>query len=218
MQQVESRLTKWLSGGGDLVALTATPAEIKAHPVPAAPESAGLKDFTANRALIEYVGKVATLHLYDEAGHVCEVLLLAVGTSEALQRYVLLDAPRTYTRSFDDDAKALKDRKEMLVFIEKSKAGWNTGSMPEPPPPDCMGVIKGALQTIFDAEKKYFTANTAYSGSLTKIGVDAKTLGITSAKVSVSSQTFTIRAGVRGGEMTMNEKGETAVIAPCAAP
>lgn len=216
--QVESRLTKWLQGGGDLAALTATPAELKKlSAVPAADDAKdeALQSFAATRALIEFTGKTARLHLFDDAGHVCEVLLLAVGASEAAQRYVVLSPPRTFTRSFDADGKTMKDKKEMLVFLEKTDGTWNTGTMPKPPPPDCATTLKAALQTIFDAEKKYFTEKTAYSGSLTKLGVDVAALGVTSAKVSVSSQSFIATVGRGPAQMTMNEKGEVAVIVPC---
>ncbi|MBL8916037.1 MAG: hypothetical protein JNM17_35385 [Archangium sp.] len=217
VQQVESRLTKWLAGGGDLAALTANAAELKAHPVAAGAENTALKEFTATRALIEFVGKVATVHLFDDGGNVCEVVLLAVGTSEAQQRYVVLAAPRTFTRSFDDVGKTLKDRKEMLVYLEKTKGQWDTGTMPKPPPPDCATTLKNALKTIFDAEKKYFAENQKYSGSLSKVGVDVQSLGVTSAKVSVQAQNFTITVGRDPAQMTMNDKGDVLVIVDCPA-
>lgn len=220
VQQVESRLTKWLAGGGDLAALTATPAELKKlATVPEADQAKdeALKEFTATRALIEFVGKAARVHLFDDSGHVCEVLLLAVGTVESAQRYVVIAPPRTFTRSFDDDGKLMKDRKEMLVFLEKTKGQWDTGTMPKPPPPDCATTLKNALKTIFDAEKKYFGENQKYSGSLSKVGVDVQSLGVTSAKVSVQAQNFTATVGRDSAQMTMNDKGDVVVIVDCPA-
>ncbi|MFO0596249.1 MAG: hypothetical protein U0228_13120 [Myxococcaceae bacterium] len=237
--QVETRLPQWLNGGGDWNALLATPAELKTYFVSTGVKAAAtaplveqavknqagapeLKDFTATRALVEFVGKRAELHLYDASGHVCEVTLLAVGTVESQQRYVVLSAIRTATRGFDEDAKALKDRKEMLVYVEKTNGQWNTGSMPSPPPPDCTSTITAALKTLFAAEKSYLQAHDAYTNSIGKLGVDLRPLGISSAKISVAGnapqQTFSIQVGAGAGVMKMDEKGEVTTIVPCAAP
>ena len=105
------------------------------------------------------------------------------------------------------------------AVLEKKDGAWATGAVPPPPPPDCTGVLKSALKTIFTAEKAYFAEKDAYSNSLSKVGVDVKTLGITSAKVSVAGaapqQTFTIQVGLKGGIMTMDDKGTVLTVADC---
>lgn len=233
--EIDKRLPKWLAGEGDLKALRANPKELEAHflslgvkkpdvaamvaaTVKEQADKAGLAQFNGTRAFIEYVGKAATLHAFDEDGHRCEVALLAVGT-EAAQRYVVLGGPRTDTKSFEAVAEQLRQDKEMVVFLEKKDGAWFTGAVPPPPPPDCTGVLKNALKVIFTAEKSYFAEKDAYSNSLSKVGVDVKTLGITSAKVSVAGhapqQTFTIQVGLKGGLMTMDDKGTVLTVADC---
>lgn len=233
--EVDKRLPKWLTGGGDLKELEANPKELEAYflslgvkkadiaamvasTVKEQADKAGLAQLNGTRAFIEYAGKVATLHSFDGEGNRCEVSLLAVGT-EAAQRYVVLGGPRTDTKSFEAVAAELRQGKEMVVFLEKKDGAWSTGAVPAPPPPDCAGVLKNALKTIFTAEKSYFAEKDAYSNSLSKVGVDVKTLGITSAKVSVAGaapqQTFTIQVGLKGGLMTMDDKGTVTVVADC---
>ncbi|MDP1823630.1 MAG: hypothetical protein Q8L48_10320 [Archangium sp.] len=233
--QVDTRLPKWLTGEGDLKALWANPKELEAHflslgvkkadvgamvasAVKEQADKAGLAQFAGTRAFIEYAGKVATLHAFDDEGHRCEVSLLAVGT-EAAQRYVVLGGPRTDDKSFEAVAEDLRQGKEMVVFLEKKGGAWSTGAVPPRPPPDCTGVLKNALKVIFTAEKAYFAEKDAYSNSLSKVGVDVKTLGITSAKVSVAGaaprQTFTIQVGLKGGLMTMDDKGTVLTVADC---
>lgn len=232
--EVESRLPKWLTGA-ELTPLLANKAELKTYftstgvkAAETAPlieaalkeqsEKPSLSTFTATRALIEYVGKRALLHLFDASGNVCEVALFAVGT-ETAQRYVVVGPIRTFARSFDDDAKALKEKKEMLVFLEKTDGAWNTSSLPTPPPPDCATSLNGAMKTIFAAEKAYFAEHDAYTGAISKLGLDLKALGVTSAKVSVAGhapqQTFVIQVARGSTQMTMDEKGAVTVIVPC---
>lgn len=226
--QVEKRLAKWLTGAGDRQALLANakelealalsrgvaPADVKATQA----ELPELKQFTATRVLVEYAGKATTLSFFDESGHRCEVPLFSVGT-EAAPRYVLISGPRTDARAIEDVAGEGKAASSMMVYAEKKDGGWSTGSMPRPPPPDCKTVLEKALKAIFTAEKAYFAEHDAYSNSLTKVGVDAKTLGITSAKVSVAGaapqQTFTIQVGLGAGVMRMNDKGEISVVDAC---
>lgn len=218
--QVDNRLAKWLTHGGDRKALLATPKELEAWLGAAAvkePEAQPAQaPFTPARVLIEYAGKRTTLHYFDAEGARCEVPLWTLGT-EARPRYVLLGGPRTDTLPLE---KVLERRSEaMMVFAEKKDGAWFTGTLPKPPPPDCTGVIKNALKTIFTAQKAYFAEKDAYSNSLTKLGVDAKALGITSAKITVKgaapAQTFTIQIGLKGGLMTMDDKGGVSIVADC---
>jgi hypothetical protein len=233
--QVDTRLAKWLTHGGDREALLANEKElgvflstmgVKPADLPKMVEgarneqldNAELKQFTATRALLAYQGKYARLSYFDADSNRCEVTLFNVGT-EAKARYVLLGGPRTDSRTIEAELESGRASEAHLVFLEKVGAAWNTGSLPKPPPPDCTGLIKNALKTIFTAEKAYFAEKDAFSNSLGKIGVDAKSLGISSVKVSVAGnaphQTFVITVGHSGGLMTMDEKGQTGVIAPC---
>ena len=233
--QVEQRLPGWLLGGGDRKALLATPKELEAFFVSGAmkptdlkrvveravneqAEKAELAQFTATRVLLAYTDRTATLHFFDAGGHRCEVPMFQVGT-QAAPRYVLLSGPLTDTRTLESVVESGKAAKSMLVFAEKQDGGWTTGSLPTPPPPDCMTVMKQALKTIFTAEKSYFAEFDAYSNSLSKVGVDVKTLGITSAKVSVAgaapTQTFVIQVGLRGGVLRMDDKGALTVVGDC---
>ena len=233
---VDAKLSKWLTGGGDLKALQANPKELKAYflslgvkpadvdamvaaSLKEQADKAELQTFTATKALIEYA-RQTSLHYFDEGGHHCAVSLLAVGT-EAAQRYVVLDGPRTDGKALEAVSKSLHQGKEMMVFLEKQDGAWNTGSMPAPPPPDCATVLKAALKTIFTAEKSYFAEKDSYSNSLSKLGVDPKTLGVNSAKVSVAGaapqQTFVIQVGRKDALMTMDDKGTVTVVADCPA-
>jgi len=230
--QVDKRLPKWLTGEGDRKALLATKKQLEAYFLSQnlkGPDlvAAGLKEqaelpelkqFAAVKVLIEYAGKAATLHFFDEGGHRCEVPLFNVGT-EAAQRYVLLGGPRTDSRTIEQLLEQGRDAKSMLVFAEKKDGAWNTGSMPKPPPPDCTTTLKKALNTILTAEKAYFAEHDAYSSSLTKVGVEARSLGVTAAKVSVKgqapAQTMVIEVGLNAALMQMNEKGELTVVGAC---
>jgi hypothetical protein len=233
--QVDKRLSKWLTGEGDRKALLATPKELEAHllatgakpaevkaQVAAAVAEQGakaeLQQFTASRALIEYDGKTSTLNFFDEGGHRCVVSLFAVGT-EAAQRYVLLGAPRTDSRPLPEVLQAVR-AKGHLVYAEKADGAWSTGSLPKPPPPDCTTVLKTALATISAAEKDYFKQHEAYSNSISKLKVDLKALGVTSAKVSLAGhpgpdQTFTIQVGLEGGLMKIDDKGSISIVSDC---
>lgn len=142
-----------------------------------------------------------------------------VGT-EAKPRYVLLGGPRTDMVTIADEVDRGREHEKMMVFAEKEKGVWHTGSLPKPPPPSCESVLKKALKAIYTAEQSYFAEKDEYSKSISKIGVDPKTLGVSSVKISVAgaapAQTFIIQVGHESGAlMTMNEKGETGVIAPC---
>lgn len=229
--QVDTRLPKWLTFEGDRKDLLANPKELEkfigamgvkgeqlktmvTNAVTEQSELPALKTFTASKLLIQYDDRQVTLNFFDGTGHRCVVPLLTVGT-EAKQRYVLLGGPRTDEKTIQDvlDAGRLKT---MMVFAEKVDGTWSTGSMPRPPPPDCTMLIKKALKTIFTAEQAYFAEKDAYSNSLSKIGVDAKTLGISSVKVTVVGQSFTIQVGHDSGVMTMDQKGSVAVVSDCA--
>ncbi|MDP2275237.1 MAG: hypothetical protein Q8K32_31115 [Archangium sp.] len=235
LTQVETRLPKWLTGEGDRKDLLANPKELEKFIATLGPqgeqlktmvtnavndqaELPELKTFTASKVLIQYDDRQVTVNYFDGTGHRCVVPLLAVGT-EAKPRYLLLDGPRTDERTIQELLEGGR-AKSMMVFAEKKDGAWSTGSMPAPPPPDCTMVLKKALKTLFTAEKAYFAEHDAYSNSLTKIGVDAKTLGITSAKVSVAGaapqQTFTIQVGLDSGLMKMDDKGTVSIVADCA--
>ena len=232
--QVDKRLPKWLTGEGDRKALLATPKQLEAYlssqglkpteVVMAAAlkeqaELPELKAFTTTRALLEYAGKAATVHFFDESGHRCEVALFNVGT-EAAQRYVLLGGPRIDSQTIEARLEKGREAKSMLVFEEKKDGAWYTGSLPMPPPPDCTMTMKKALKSIFTSEKAYFAEKDAYSPSLSKVGVDVKSLGVSAAKVSVKgaapAQTFVIEVGLDSGVMQMNDKGELTVVGACA--
>ena len=233
--QVETRLPKWLTGEGDRKDLLANPRELEkfigalgpqseqlktmvANAVAEQAELPELKTFTAAKVLIEYDDRKVTLNFFDGTGHHGVVPLLTVGT-EAKQRYVLLDGPRIDGRTIQEVLEGGR-AKSMMVFAEKKEGVWFTGSMPRPPEPECTRVLEKALKTIFTAQKAYFAEHDAYSNSLSKIGVEVKTLGITSAKVSVAGaapqQTFTIQVGLDSGLMKMDDKGTVSVVADCA--
>lgn len=233
--QVETRLPKWLTGEGDRKELLVNPKELEKFIAAMGPKGdqlktmvtnavaeqaklSELKTFTAAKVLIEYDERKVTVNLFDATGHHCAVPLLTMGT-EARQRYLLLEGPRTDERTIEEVLEGGR-AKSMMVFAEKKDGAWFTGSMPRPPPPDCTMVLKQALKTIFAAEKAFFASFDAYTNSLTKMGVDAKTLGITSAKVSVAGaapqQTFTIQVGLDSGLMKMDDKGTVSVVADCA--
>ena len=234
--EVEKRLPKWLSGSGARKELLATPKELEAlflamgtkkadvkplvdAAVNEQADGSELKEFTATKVLIEYAEQLATLHFFDEGGHRCAVPLVAIGT-KAAPRYVLLSGPSTDTRPLEKVVENARRSEAMQVFAEKKDGAWTTGALPTPPPPDCPSTMKQALKTLFTAEKAYFAEKDAYSNSLTKLGVDVKTLGITSAKITVAgaapSQTFVIQVGLRGGITQMNERGEVTVVGDCA--
>ncbi len=233
--EVDKRLAKWLTHEGDRKALLANEKELENYflalgvkkPDTKAMIAASLKEqgdkpelksFAGTRVLIEYDHNSGVkLHFFD-ASNRCEVSLLNLGT-EAKPRYVLLDGPRTDAKTIDSILENGRASQSMLVFAEKKDAAWATGSLPAPPPPDCTATIKNALKAIYVAEKSYFAEKDAYSNSIAKIGVDAKSLGISSVKISVAGnapeQTFIIQVGHKGGLMTMNDKSEVGVIAPC---
>ncbi len=232
--EVDKRLAKWMTHSGDRAAMLANEKELESFftslgaknakelAAQAAKEQADkpeLTEFTTVRVLIEYSGKETTLNFFDGVGHRCEVPLMNIGT-EAKPRYVLLGGPRTDMVTIGDEVERGRTSEKMMVFAEKEKGAWTTGSLPKPPPPSCDSVLKKALKQIYVAERSYFAEKDEYSKSLSKIGVDPKTLGVSSVKVSVAgaapSQTFIIEVGhASGGIMTMNEKGDTGVIAPC---
>lgn len=235
--EVDKRLARWLTHEGDRKAMLANEKELEKYflglgvkkpdtraMIAASLEEQGqkaeLQQFTAARVLIAYDHKSGVkLHFFD-ASNRCEVSLLNLGT-EAKPRYVLFDGPRTDAKTIDSILERGRASESMLVFAEKKDGAWHTGSLPMPPPPDCTATIKSALKAIYTAERAYFAEYDAYSNSLTKIGVDAKKLGIGSVKVSVAGhagpdQTFIITVGgLKGGLMTMNEKSDVGVITPC---
>ena len=232
--QVDRRLPKWLTGEGDRKALLASAKQLEAYfaslglkPTPeilaaAVKEQAELpevKAFAPTRVQLEYTGKGATLHFFDEGAQRCVVTLFNVGT-EAAQRYVLLDGPRIDSKTIESQLERGRADKSMLVFEEKKDGAWNTGSLPMPPPPDCTMTMKNAMKTIFVAEKSYFAEKDAYSPSLSKVGVAVKSLGVSAAKVSVKgaapAQTFVIEVGLDSGVMQMNDKGEVTLVGACA--
>lgn len=232
--QVDKRLDKWLTGEGDRKALLATTKQLEAYfnsqglkPTPdilsaASKEQAELPQvtaFAATKVLLEYAGKGATLHFFDEGHQRCVVHLFNVGT-EAAQRFVLLDGPRIDSKTIESQLERGRAEKSMLVFEEKKDGSWNTGSLPMPPPPDCTMTMKNAMKTIFVAEKSYFAEKDAYSPSLSKVGVEVKALGVNAAKVSVKgaapAQTFVIEVGLDSGVMQMNDKGEVTLVGACA--
>ena len=227
--QIDNRLPKWLTGGGDLKALSATPAETEGFYVRGDrigalgekhEEKAEVRQFTATRALIEYAADegLTALSYFDAGGSRCQVLLRPVGT-EAAPRYLVLDGPRIDSRTIESLLEKGRANKSMLVFAEKKDGAWFTGTLPAPKPPDCTAVMKSALKTIYVAEKAHFAEFDSYSNSLSKVGVEAKTLGISSAKVSIvgaaPNQTFTIQVGLEGGVMRMDDKAELTVVTPC---
>lgn len=175
--------------------------------------------FVATRVLLTYDEQTATVHLFDAQNRRCTVPLLQVGPKTS-PRYVLLGAPSLDSRSLDAVVDGAKATEAMQVYAEKKDGTWLTGPRPAPPPPDCGAVMKQALKTIFTAEKSYFAEFDAYSSSLSKVGVDVKSLGVTAAKVSVSGaapkQTFVIQVGLKGGVMQMNDSGELTVVGECA--
>lgn len=181
---------------------------------------AELQQFTTSRVLVEYDGKTATLNFFDEGGHRCVVSLFAVGT-QAAPRYVLLTAPRTDSRPLAEVLQVARV-KGHLVFVEKTGSLWSTGTLPKPPPPDCTTVLKTALSAISAAEKAHFAEFDAYSSSISKLKVDLKALGVTSAKVSVAGhpgadQTFTIQVGLGDGLMKVDDKGTVSIVSDCSA-
>lgn len=233
--EVEKRLPKWLARSGDRKELLATPKELEAFflamgtkkpdvkavvdaAVNEQAEGSELKEFTATKVLIEYAEQLATLHFFDEAGRRCAVPLVLIGT-KAAPRYVLLGGPSTDARPLEKVVENAKRAEAMQVFAEKKDGAWTTGALPTPPPPDCPSTMKQALKAIWNAEKAYFAEKDAFSNSLTKIGVDVKSLGVTSAKISVAgvapTQTLVMQVGLRGGVTQMNEKGEVTVVGDC---
>lgn len=235
VERVEERLSKWLVLGGDRKELLATPKELEAYfkatgvakaDLKTLVEAAGkeqleapeLKDFTPAKVLIEFTEHLATVHFFDDAGHRCAVPLLVQGT-KAAPRYVLMSGPITDTRTLEKVVEDAKSVEAMQVFADKKTGTWITGARPAPPPADCLSTMKTALKTLFTAEKAYFAEHDGYSKSVSKLGVDLKALGITSAKVSVAgaapTQTFVIEVGLRGGVTQMNDKGEVTVVGDC---
>lgn len=237
IEQIDSRLPKWLEGGSDRKALLATQAEleamlirtgvnkaeVKASAENAVQEQAQLpeqKTFTATRVLVQYVEPAqVSLHFFDDANLHCEVPLLVLGT-KAAPRYVLRSGPRIDTRTLEQLIDSAKVTESMIVYAEKKAGVWTTGSRPAPPPPDCKSTMKNALQTLLTAEREYFTANdSTFTKSLTKLGVDLKKLGITLAKASIAGsaphQTLVLEVGLRGGVSQMNEKGEFTLVGDC---
>lgn len=233
--QVDKRLPKWLVGEGDRKVLFANAKELEAFFMSVGVKQPDVKKmvqdslqeqaekpeaqkFTTTRALITYAGKQTNVHYFDGEGRSLVVGLFSVGT-EAAQRYVLLGVPRIEERTIESLVDSGRAASSMLVFLEKKDGAWFTGSLPKPPPPDCTMVIKNALKAIFTAEKAYFAEKDAYSNSLTKIGIDARSLGISSAKVSVAGnapdQTFTVQVGLENGLMKMDDKGTLSVVSDC---
>lgn len=235
VERIEERLPKWLTFTGDRKDLLATPKELEAYfktiaakaDVKALVEGVGaeqleapsLKEFTATRVLIEFTDRLATVHFFDDAGHRCAVPLVVLGT-KASPRYVLMSGPITDSRTLEkvvDDAKSIE---AMQVYAEKKSGVWTTGPRPAPPPPDCQSTMKSALKTLFTAQKAWFAEHDGYTKSVSKLGVDLKSLGITSARASVAgtapTQTFVLEVGLRGGVMQMNDKGETTLVGDCA--
>jgi len=239
IEQVDARLPKWFEGGGDRKTLLATQDELQSMATRLGAAEAAQqnqsalptqKTFTATRVLVQYIEPAGapkkdappvqvSLHFFDDSNLRCEVPLLVLGT-KASPRYVLISGPRIDMRALDELIDSAKVTESMIVYAEKKAGVWTTGSRPAPPPPDCKSTMKNALQTLLTAERAYFTANdSAYTKSVTKLGVDLKKLGITSAKASVfgsaPAQTLVLEVGLRGGVSQMNEKGEFTLLGDC---
>lgn len=235
LAQVDARLPKWLSGGGDRKALLANEKELKElvatfpiNPADVKPLLKGLKAdqglkagqqaFTATKALVSVGGRQTTVSLFDGKGR-CEVSFLEV-PKEGAGRFVIVVGPLTDERTVEQLLEREKDSKQVQLFEKKPDGAWAAVAVPAPAPPDCTAKLKAAAKAVYVAEKSYFAEVDAYSDALEKVGVDVKALGVTSVKVTLKGQgptgTFSADVAHEDGLVRVTDaSGEVSVVKPC---
>lgn len=232
--QVDARLAKWMTHGGDRKALLANKNEVTAfvqtlgvHPadrknIIAATlkeqrDTPELKTFVPVKALVT-VTVQTSLAFFDAEGRRCSFGFTKAGPDN---RLVLLGGPYTDDRTLEKEVESAKSLDpSLLAVFEKKDGAWVAIATPTPPPPTCLDVLKKAAKAVVSAEKSYFAEYDAYSNDLAKVGLDVKSLGVSSVKVELEGSgptgTFTAEVALKDGVVRINEQVETTVVKPCA--
>lgn len=236
--QVDARLPKWMTHGGDRKALLANRADLMAFvadtpikPIAAArkreinellrhqavkPE---LRTFVALKALVASLGAQTYVAFFDSDGRRC---YLSFSTAGQAGRYVLLTGPYTDDRTLEKEVEWAKSLDATVALFEKTSGAWAPAVIPPPPPPGCLDTLKKATKAVFIAEKSYFAEMDSYSNDLAKLGVDVKALGVSSVKIELEgvgpTGRFTAELALKDGVVRTTEQGETTVVKPCTSP
>lgn len=233
--QVDARLAKWMTHGGDRKALLANKQEVTAlvAAFPVQPvdrkgmiaamlkeqnDKPELKTFVPVKALVRVTSQTS-LDFFDAEGRRCSMGFAAVGKE---QRLVLLGGPFTDERTLEREVESAKSLGWTMALFEKKDGAWAPAVIPAPPPPGCLDVLKKAAKSVVTAEKSYFAEKDAYSKDLAELGVDVKDLGVNSVKIDLKGAgptgTFTAEVGLKDGVVRINEQFETTVVKPCTSP
>lgn len=233
--QVDERLAKWMTHGGDRKALLANTQELTAlvatFPVQPADrkgliaamlkeqnEKPELKTFVPVKALVRVTSQTS-LDFFDADGRRCSMGFVAVGKE---QRLVLLGGPFTDERTLEKEVESAKSLGWTIALFEKKDGAWGPAAIPAPPPPGCLDVLKKAAKYVVTAEKSYFAEKDSYSKDLSELGVDVKALAVSSVKIDLKGSgptgTFTAEVASKDGAVRITEQGETTVVKACTAP
>ncbi len=239
--RVDARLAKWMTHGGAWKALLATKAEViafeEAIPIRLSvadrrriidevlrvqsvkPE---LRTFVALKALVASLGAQASVSFFDSDGRRC---YLSFSTAGHAGRWVLLTGPYTDDRTLEKEVESAKSLDATVTLFEKKDGAWAAADVPAPPPtppPGCLDVLKKAAKSVVMAEKSYFAERDEYSKDLSALGVDVKSLGVSSVKIELKGSgptgTFTAEVAGKDGVVRINEQVETTVVKACTAP
>jgi len=233
--QVDARLAKWMTHGGDRKALLANEQELTAfagtlavHPddrnrlivamLKEQRDAPVLKLFVPVKALVTVTNQTS-LDFFDAEGHRCSMGFAAVGKE---QRLVLLDGPFTDDRTLEKEVESAKSLQGAVALFEKNDGVWGPVALPTPPPPTCLDVLKKAAKYVVVAEKSYFAEYDSYSNDFAKVGIDVKKLGVSSVKVDLQGSgptgTFVAEVAWKNGVVRTNERVETTVVKDCTSP
>lgn len=234
--QVDARLPKWLVLGGDRKALLANKKEIAAYidtlPVAAVDRKrmaaavleeqalpSGAQSFDAVKALVRVTGGQTTVGFFDGQGNQCSSGFFSI-TGKPGGRLVLLGGPIVDQRTLEAELESAKRLEATVELFEKKDGAWVKLAAPAPPKPTCTDELQKAAKSVFIAEKSYFAEYDAYSNDLAKVGIDVKSLGVTSVKVDLKGTgptgSFTAEVVRQGGVARIDDLGAVTVVKPCA--
>ncbi|MDP1914767.1 MAG: hypothetical protein Q8L14_00890 [Myxococcales bacterium] len=233
--QVDARLAKWMTHGGDRKAQLANKQELTvfAATFPVQPDDRKrliaamlkeqndkpeLKTFVPVKALVTVTSQTS-LDFFDAEARRCSMGFAAVGKE---QRLVLLGGPFTDDRTLEKEIASAKSLEGTVALFEKKDGAWAAVDLPAPPPPTCLDLLKKAAKAVLTAEESYLAEKDSYSKDLSELGVNVKDLGLSSVKIELKGAgptgTFTAEVAAKDGVVRINEQGETTVVKPCAAP
>lgn len=231
--QVEARLPKWLTHGGDRKALLANAKELEAlvatfplNPADVKGILKGLKadqalkpertTFAASRALVVVDDRQTVVSLFEGTQR-CEVALFAVPAAGS-GRHVIVSGPLTDERPFEKVVE--RSTEKTVTLLEKRDGAWTVAVIPPPPPPDCTAKLKRAAKDVYIAEKSYFAEFDGYGDALDKLGIDPKAMGVTSVKVTLKGAGptggFSADVALEDGVARVTDaSGEVTIVKPC---